>query len=375
MVRVIQLISSIDVGGAENVAFSISEYCDKKDGIEIIIVELFGGKGNYAKEKRLFLINKGIKVVTLSFLSKRISLFFAPLMLIFSICKYKPSIIHSHTDLPDFVLAIAIRILKIFGQFKFSIIRTIHNTRLWPTHNQIGKFVERSFQKDTVIGVSDSALLAYYSLRSSYALSSTSNSCVIHNGCNVPTIEELPFEIDNSKVNILYCGRFEYQKGVDLLCEILSSNNDIFVNDVNFYFIGSGMYEKQIRLLNKKYDNIHIYNPIVNIANKLWNFDYLIMPSRHEGLVLLSIEASYSKLPVIATRVDGLRETLPEDWPLFFNLDDDKSLIDIINRILSGEVKRSELQDRAYNFVKANFSNTRMCKSYKEIYLNLDNNN
>ena len=66
-------------------------------------------------------------------------MFFAPPLLSRLIRRWKPDIVHSHTDIPDLCVALARRIRK------FPVARTIHNTSLWPTHYFIGRVAESAF--------------------------------------------------------------------------------------------------------------------------------------------------------------------------------------------------------------------------------------
>ena len=53
------------------------------------------------------------------------------------------------------------------------------------------------------------------------------------------------------------------------------------------------------------------------------------MPSRFEGLPLLAIEASLAHTPTIINRCPGLKDTLPEDWPLAVDDNSVDAFIDI----------------------------------------------
>jgi len=145
MIKIYQLITSLQMGGAEIIAINLAEYCKIKSlqTIEFVIVEIYQTKGNYSDEKREELASKNIRIITLFKGFKRISLLFAPFSLAYLISKEKPSIIHSHTDLPDFVLSVCYKIISFFNIRKPKVVRTIHNTQLWRTHPKIGKFTEK----------------------------------------------------------------------------------------------------------------------------------------------------------------------------------------------------------------------------------------
>lgn len=369
-IKILQLIHSIQLGGAEIVAFNISETCKEKNPYEFdfVITELYASKDKYAREKRNELTLKNIRIHTLYKGSQKLSLLFAPFHLFFLILKEKPQIIHSHTDLPDFVLAVAIKVMNLF-RFKYGkIVRTIHNTALWPTHSKIGKFTESSFKNDFIIGVSEASLQAYKQQRQKYHLPESPQAHVIYNGCLNPRKEQLPFTLNKSKINIAFCGRFEYQKGVDILADRIREINRTYNDQCNFILIGDGTFMPQIQKLVDESENVCHFLPIINISNKLHHFDFVIMPSRFEGLVLLSLEASFAGVPVIAAKAPGLTETLPTDWPLFFDLENSDSLMKIIQNIMTHKYDINELKKQAEKFVIDKFTIKKMTEAYSQLY-------
>lgn len=369
--KVFHLITSVQLGGAEVVAFNIIKGISNSN-IEFILLELYASNTAYANQKKNELRKNGIKVVTLCNYKKRSSLLLAPLKLYSIMRNDRYSIFHSHTDLPDFVLSVSLRISKIFKFSGFNIMRTIHNTVLWPNHKRIAKFVESSFENDHVVGVSKGALKAYTRFRKKMKLRVSEKITLIFNGCKLPTNKILELKLDNSRINIGICGRFEYQKGIDLLITFLNDFNDQIKNRINFIFIGSGSYKQELQILSQKNENISLHKPINKINNKLHSFDYILMPSRFDGLSLMSIEASFAKVPVIASNVKGLKETLPSDWPLFFDVFNNESLLLILKGILNNKFDPNVLSEISHEFVNKHFTIDKMCKKYEQLYLSYE---
>ena len=115
--------------------------------------------------------------------------------------------------------------------------------------------------------------------------------------------------------------------------------------------------------------NVIYYESVNDLANKIYAFDYMIMPSRFEGLVLSSIEASLSRVPVIAAFAPGLSETLPESWPLKFHLESEDELLVIFDKIVKREYELDSLKEDVYRFVLDKFSQDKMIDEYSKIYL------
>ena len=373
MAKIVQLITSIDLGGAENVAFNIVEHCKKQypESFDFFIIELFSKKNTYATQKKKELTDKNIKYLSLHRGWKRTSLIFAPVRLMLYIKKSCPDIIHSHTDLPDFVLSICLRLLSIFHIKKPLIVRTIHNTQLWSDHALMGKITEKMFVNDQIVAVSKASLIAYNNLREKQSLSKSIHQCVVYNGCVIPQQAKHDFRINNGLINIAFCGRFEYQKGVDILIKIIENVNQKFGHVFLFHIVGHGTYKKEIFELSSRENNVELYDAVPGMSEKFHAFDYSIMPSRFEGLGLTSIEASLSKVPVIASYASGLDETLPDDWPLKFHLDNMDEVLAIFKRIANREYDRNRLTEKAFAYVQQYFSIEAMIEKYSKIYLDL----
>lgn len=153
MYKIFHIIASVQLGGTEIVAIELANHCAGVDGKrhESTIIELYPTNNEYSRAKKEELSKKEIRTITLHDGSKRQSLVLFPIKLARLINREKPDIIHSHTDLPDFALAEALRILKLFNENPRKIVRTIHNTQLWRTHSRLGKYTESTFALDETL--------------------------------------------------------------------------------------------------------------------------------------------------------------------------------------------------------------------------------
>lgn len=365
MKLIFQIITSISPGGAENISFLLSEYFVKNtNDLRPVIFELYKTDSAYASQKKEQLKELGIEFHTLGVKNKYISLLTAPFALRKYIRKLNPAIVHSHTDLPDFVLSIALRLIS---KAKFTIIRTIHNTELWPTHDRMGKLTEKSFRNDTIIAVSDAALASYNKLRKKYNLSPSNYQHTVYNGIKAPALLSFPYSFDTTKINIAFAGRLEVQKGVDIFLALLQNCPQDIASKVVFHIIGDGTYRKEAEETCLKYENCIYHGVVSDLSSKLSSFDYIIMPSRHEGLVLMSLEASFAKVPVIASAIPGLAETLPADWPLFAQSVTTGGFLELLEKIADNKINKTELKEKAFQYASHHFSFDRMGKEYLAI--------
>ena len=374
MIAIYQLITSIQLGGAENVAFQLAEHCKAgtSNNFKFTVVELYKTNNEYAKEIKDNLLKRSIATLTLYKGSKRVSLIFAPIKLAYLLWKKKPDIVHSHTDLPDFVLASALRILSVLNVEKPAVARTIHNTELWRTHSKFAKYTESTYHGDKVASVSKGAQIAHKQLRKNNKLSISPFQSIIYNGCTIPTVREHPFKINSDKINVAFCGRFEIYKGIKTLISIIKKVNKQFPQTFVFHIIGNGTFLNDILNLAKANDNVFVYDSVPHISDKLYAFDFLIMPSHFEGLPLVSIEASFAEVPVIASFAPGLDETLPDDWLLRFKIEDEDELLKIFENIKNNYYNLEDLKSKALEFVSTNFSHDKMIEEYSKFYLDIN---
>jgi len=373
MKKIYQLIASVHLGGSEIIAFDLAEHCRRRASVDIgiTVVELYSTRNDYAHAKKEDLTSKGIRVITLSRGSKRVSLLFAPFALFYWLLKEKPLIIHSHTDLPDYVLGVVIRLYRFFRIKMPRIVRTIHSTQLWRNHYRMGRFTESAFRDESIIAVSSNAMVAYEQLRKRYDLAVSRNRQIIYNGRPVPQQCTHPFAIDKNKINIAFCGRFEDYKGMETLIPAVREMERRLPGRFTFHVIGDGTYKKQLEQLAREQPHLYLYAPLPNISTLFHAFDYLFMPSHFEGLVLTSIESSFAGVPVIASHAPGLDDTLPENWPLKFHLGNDEELYTVFEEINNNKFDRESLKKNALSFVTERFSQEKMIRSYSLVYNSL----
>ena len=90
------------------------------------------------------------------------------------------------------------------------------------------------------------------------------------------------------------------------------------------------------------------------------------MPSLHEGLALLPIEAAMAKVPTIINDCPGLSETLPPDWPLKVNGNNLTQYLTIFSNLDS--FNRDDLGKSAFLFANNRFQLKTMQTNYERFY-------
>ena len=412
--RTFHLITHFSLGGAERVAANIAE--SQTHGMEYHVVEIMRGRTAYTPKFITELEQAGVRChrswmpdVSFHFLFERIAALLFPLRMLYIMLRWRPDVIHTHTETPDLALYVFSRLFP-FMLRRVKIVRTIHNTRLWTGLPRTAQWVETFFKSNNAnIAISDS-------VRDSYAERFGEVPPIINNGvaeveqkdyfntstpqgvhlsqvhqqhlntstpplgfCRLPEQEHLDTSggalvssapTTPQHLNILFAGRLEPQKGVVVLCEVLK----MLTGDARFFFTIAGdgsqrtLVEQTLADIasSRKPLNAQLVPPIFGLAGYMQSFDYLFMPSEFEGLSMLSMEASLNRLPVIANACPGLADTLPADWALLAHnnsLNDYHRIFDLLPT-----ADHDALTQQAYDFAKDRFSVRTMQERYEARY-------
>ena len=407
--RTFHLITHFSLGGAERVAANIAE--SQTHGMEYHVVEIMRGRTAYTPKFIAELEQAGVRChrswmpdVSFHFLFERIAALLFPLRMLYIMLRWRPDVIHTHTETPDLALYVFSRLFP-FMLRRVKIVRTIHNTRLWTGLPRTAQWVEAFFKSNNAnIAISDS-------VRDSYAERFGEVAPIINNG--VAEVEQkdyfntsTPQGVHLSQVhqqhlntstfntqhstnlntstsplgfcrlpeqehlNILFAGRLEPQKGVVVLCEVLK----MLAGDARYHFTIAGDGSQRTLVEQTLADiassgkplNAQLVPPIFGLAGYMQSFDYLFMPSEFEGLSMLSMEASLNRLPVIANACPGLADTLPADWALLAHnnsLNDYRHIFDLLPT-----ADHDALTQQAYDFAKDRFSVRTMQERYEARY-------
>ncbi len=362
--KVFHIISRFDLGGAERVAINIAK-SDNKD-FEYHIVEVFRGRSTVTRALMEEMKSANITyhrspipvLVSWHYVFEKLAALLFPLWFVYVFRKFHPHIIHCHAEIPELATFCFFRLFpKYLKQCK--VIRTIHNTMIWSGMEWFGPRVERFLQEQHAnIAISSS-------VQENYLTNYGEEPPIIFNGVEEPLVKKQYGQLRHNRVNVLFAGRFEAQKGITHLIRIvkhLESDKRYF-----FHIIGNGRLRGQIVEQLKDCSNVEICDSIHGLSQYLSSFDFLLMPSEHEGLSMLSMEASFSHLPVIMNNCKGLKDTLPEDWPLKVEDNDIDAYMNIFHHILpSTDIKI--LEDKAYDFAKQNFAISTMQTRYEAVY-------
>lgn len=294
--KILQVITSMSVGGAEKLVSEIAPLLQEKG--HLVDVLLFDGTDTSFK---LALQKKGIRIFEFS----KGGLVYNPLYILklFSFLK-KYDIVHTHNTAPQLFAA--------FGSVLCSVVlvTTEHNTsnrrRGWKWYKPIDRWMYNQYE--TVITISDKAeenlkdYLGHYD----------THICTVYNGVNISHFKDaksddsLRRNIDK-KIIVMVAG-FRYQKDQDTLIRAMKY---LLKEKYELWLVGDGERRELLeQLVNKeKMESIVRFLGIrSDIPTILKTADVVVMSSHFEGLSLSSIEGMSVGKPFIASDVDGLHE-------------------------------------------------------------------
>lgn len=120
---------------------------------------------------------------------------------------------------------------------------------------------------------------------------------------------------------------------------------------------------------HKLQDNVTLLGFRSDVGDLLLGADVFLMTSRYEGISIAMLEAMRAGLPVIATRVGGIPETVRDGTTgLLLGPDDLPGLVEAMLRLARSKPLRQAMGRRGLEFLVEEFSLERMTFRYLKLY-------
>lgn len=216
--------------------------------------------------------------------------------------------------------------------------RIIYNAHGWSFLRDTSKWkrmvyacVERVLQKkaDIIINVSKYE----YESAIAYGLEKN-NQVVIYSGLSGEKgIIDSKIMLPKGKINILYVGRFDSQKGLDILLEAfkICNREDLHLTIIGDNVVGDGA---KIEKINSEKITFMGWVPHEKLASYYNACDVVVMPSRWEAFGLVAIEAMKYGKALIVSNKGALPELVQEDVNgMIIDIDDKKSFKKTLERL------------------------------------------
>ena len=198
----------------------------------------------------------------------------------------RPDVVHLHTEIPEFAWALAS--VPSRDVRTVPVVRTVHNTVLWGGWGEDGCFAERRLAGARVAAVSVAARTAFLDWRASAGIP-VGEAAVIYNGVDASGLPDGPGEPGQPPL-LCFAGRFEPQKGIDVLLDSVARLNKSGP-PFRVAIFGEGTLAASVTAAAALADGrMSVSPPVADLRARLGSFDAILMPSRFEGLPLLAVE-------------------------------------------------------------------------------------
>lgn len=367
--RVLLAITRLGLGGAERVAFSLIETL--RDHVDFGVFTAYARvEDDVGAAMRAQLAALGVPWFAGTTLDvKRGGLLSAGWRLAQAVKQFRPDCVHYHAEISEACGAVMRNLAP--GRRRVPTLRTVHNSIFWRFWPRIGRWVDRELADAAIVCVSGAARDEFLRYRADSGAPPT-NPAIIYNGVGVPIKEPRARAIDPAHPRLLFAGRFELQKGPDLLADALPGVRLPDGVTPTLVMFGHGALEPRLRALAAQPPpgwRVELRPPTPALMQEMDRFDLAVIPSRFEGLPLLAVEATLSGLAVVAADAPGLRETLPPDHAWKFRVEDPPALAQRLTEVLATPSSWLPTVRAAQLHAQTHFSPDAMASAYLPLYL------
>lgn len=186
--------------------------------------------------------------------------------------------------------------------------------------------------------------------------------------CGVDTRSFLPLEKEKKRTElgipedskvILYVGKLNHGKGVDLLLECAKRMQEAY-----FILIGEGK-------IRASYKNCRFVDPQPNHTLAKWYSaaDVFLLPSRSEGTPVVVLEALSCGIPVVASKVGGIPDLIKDGETGYLIEPENVDMFEEkLRDLLENAEKRRQMGLRGRKDMIENYDSLKIAERIKQIY-------
>jgi glycosyltransferase involved in cell wall biosynthesis len=169
-----------------------------------------------------------------------------------------------------------------------------------------------------------------------------------------------------------YVGRFEIEKGTEILPDVINfTTRAKRVSNLKWILIGDGTLRQRVEDAIKKLDLwkfVKVAGWVNNPETYLTKMRLLLLPSKSEGLPNVVLEAMACGTPVLATPVGAIQDIIKDgETGFLLESNDPKHIADKIIELLNKPELLERVSINAYNYVRENFSFEKTLESWRRI--------
>jgi glycosyltransferase involved in cell wall biosynthesis len=370
MRKVMIVIPSMKKVAPITVIFNICKYIDKSS-IQLFIYSLDKSKDNSTYYKGF---KKYCKVITST------GKFYKDIFYIIQICrKNNIDILHANGFRPNIIVNLVKKFAALLKKniLTVSTIHSIENEDFILSRGKLKGTI--GYRTNLYLYKKIDKIVAISNATKDYLLNTIkhNNIEVIYNGIDLELFSKnIRENNENGNFNIGAAAKLIPIKKINHLIEainILVNKNNI--KNLKVHIAGNGPMIKDLVKMAEDYNlkkYIEFYGHINNMVHFYNNIDCLVIPSMSEGFSLVSVEAQAMEIPVVASNVKGLNETIEDSKTGF--LFEYGNISDLVNKLLlliNNPTLKKEMGKRAALRVKNRFSAQLMANKYMEVYKRL----
>jgi colanic acid/amylovoran biosynthesis glycosyltransferase len=194
-------------------------------------------------------------------------------------------------------------------------------------------------------------------------------------GLKTAQLKPPPAKPDRSPIKLLSVGRLVPEKGFHLSIEAVSQLRGAF----EYQIIGDGPERNRLdELVRRKgvTDRVKLvgYKTRDEVFQIMSESDMYLCPSLRESYGVANLEASYFRLPVIASRVGGVPEIVQDGvsgW--LVSPGDIAAMTSLTQRLMDDRSLRWQMGDAGFDFVSSQFNHHQLMGNLEQHFLQLIN--
>lgn len=181
-------------------------------------------------------------------------------------------------------------------------------------------------------------------------------------------IENLFFDLEpmEEDIDVLFFGRAEYYKGLDVLVECAKR-----MKETKFLIVGKGNMKEiyGIEQLPENVERVDRYVPDKELATMIKRSEVVVLPYRDATGSQTIQTAFYYGKPVVATAVGGFPEYVRDGKDgLIIPPNDVEALTESIKKLLDSPEQRKAMGEMANEQLRTTFDNEVICERYYAIF-------
>lgn len=356
--RILQVITSLQIGGAEHVVVHLTKMLRQK-GHTVDVVVFNGEETAFMRELketgcRIYKLGKGFYNLIYIPKLRRIM--------------REYDIIHTHNSSPQLFAAIAnIGLGKV-------LITTEHSTnnrkREYPMFSFVDKWMYARYAKVVTIStIAEKKLCSYLGFESNPPNSPLQRRIVtINNGVDVNAFyhsESLPEMAHRGKfVSVMVAG-FREAKDQDTVIRAIA----LLPDEYELWLVGDGVRRPEIEAeIVKQHvtERVKLFGIRSDVPQLLKSADVIVMSSHWEGLSLSNIEGMSSGKPFVASEVNGLKE-VTAGYGILFPHGDAEALAGIIRKLHDDSEYYNQVAEQCYQRA-LQYDIQKMVDAYEQLY-------